>query len=689
MTGMTGIPLLTDIVIILALSLGVVVLFHRIRVPPVVGFFLTGILAGPHGLGLIQAVHEVEVLAEVGVVLLLFVIGMEFSLESLLRMGRTLVLGGPIQLVLTGGAGLALGLLLGTGAGEALFLGFLLALSSTAIVLRLIQQRGELDTPHGRTALGILIFQDLAVVPMMLLLPVLAGRAEGPGAALLLLARAAAVLAAVFFAARFLVPFLLRQVVRTRSRELFLLAVVAVGLGVAWLVSAAGLSLALGAFLAGLVVSESEYSHQAVSDVIPFRDVFTSFFFVSLGMLLSPTFLLDHWLVLPAVVAGVLALKTAAAGAAALVVGYPLRTALLAGLSLSQVGEFSFILAESGLDLGLLDEALHPWFLGVAVLSMAATPFLLEAAPRLVEVAESLPVLSRWARRSLVAPPDAVAPPSDHVIVVGFGLNGRNVARACRVAGVPYVCIEINPETVRKERAEGLPIQYGDATQPTVLENAGIGAARVVVVAISDAAATRRITALARSLNAPIHIIARTRYLQETEALLYAGADEVIPEELETSVEIVSRILAHYLVPRREIESFVTEIRADAYAMFRSLGLGGATGAELGMGLPDVEVATLRVAAGSELAGLTLAESDLRGLYGVTVVAVRREGTIEPNPGGDSRVEAGDILVLLGLPEELRAAETLFAAPEGGATPPEGGASPEEGEKSSSAGTSG
>lgn len=666
---MPGIPLLADIVVILALSVGVLILFHRARIPAVVGFFLTGILAGPHGFGLVQAVHQVEILAEVGVVLLLFVIGLEFSVETLLRMGRTLLLGGSTQVLLTGAAGFAAGLLLGVGTGEALFLGFLLALSSTVVVLRLIQERGELDAPHGRTALGVLIFQDLAVVPMMLLLPLLAGRAAGVGEALLLMVRAAAILVAVFVAARFLVPFLLTQVVRTRSRELFLLAVVTVGLGVAWLISAAGLSLALGAFLAGLVVSESEYAHQAMSEVIPFRDVFASFFFVSLGMFLSPDFLVDHWLLLPAVVLGVLVLKTATAGVAALFVGYPLRTAVLAGLALSQVGEFSFILAVAGLEIGLLDAEGHAWFLGVAVLSMAATPFLLRAAPRLVRVAEGLPLLRRWATRSVVAPSGSVEPLSDHVIVVGFGLNGRNVARACRAAGVPYVCVEMNPETVRRERAAGVPILYGDATQPTMLEQAGIGSARVMVVAISDAAATRRITAQARSLSPPAHIIARTRYLQETEALLDAGADEVIPEEFETSVEIVSRILAHYLIPRREIESFVTELRSGAYAMFRRLGVAGPSAAELGMALPEVEVASLRVDPGSPLTGLTLQESDLRQLYGVTVVAIRRRDTVLPNPGGETRVEPEDILVLLGLPEELRAAEGLFVGSDASSGP--------------------
>lgn len=666
---MPGIPLLADIVVILALSVGVLILFHRARIPAVVGFFLTGILAGPHGFGLVQAVHQVEILAEVGVVLLLFVIGLEFSVETLLRMGRTLLLGGSTQVLLTGAAGFAAGLLLGVGTGEALFLGFLLALSSTVVVLRLIQERGELDAPHGRTALGVLIFQDLAVVPMMLLLPLLAGRAAGVGEALLLMVRAAAILVAVFVAARFLVPFLLTQVVRTRSRELFLLAVVTVGLGVAWLISAAGLSLALGAFLAGLVVSESEYAHQAMSEVIPFRDVFASFFFVSLGMFLSPDFLVDHWLLLPAVVLGVLVLKTATAGVAALFVGYPLRTAVLAGLALSQVGEFSFILAVAGLEIGLLDADGHAWFLGVAVLSMAATPFLLRAAPRLVRVAEGLPLLRRWATRSVVAPSGSVEPLSDHVIVVGFGLNGRNVARACRAAGVPYVCVEMNPETVRRERAAGVPILYGDATQPTMLEQAGIGSARVMVVAISDAAATRRITAQARSLSPPAHIIARTRYLQETEALLDAGADEVIPEEFETSVEIVSRILAHYLIPRREIESFVTELRSGAYAMFRRLGIAGPSATELEVALPEVEVASLRVDPGSPLTGLTLQESDLRQLYGVTVVAIRRRDTVLPNPGGETRVEPEDILVLLGLPEELRAAEGLFVGSDASSGP--------------------
>jgi CPA2 family monovalent cation:H+ antiporter-2 len=661
------VPLLTDLVVLLVVSIGVLYLSHFIRLPPIVGFLVSGLLVGPHGLRLIRGVEQVEQLAEIGVVLLLFTIGLEFSLADLLRMRRPVLLGGSLQVLGVTLAVYVVSLATGLPTNEALFLGMTASLSSTAVVLTLLQQSGEIDAPHGRMSLAVLVAQDLMIVPMMLLVPVLAG--SGGGLALSLggfVARAVAVLVLVLLLGRFVVPQLLERVVRTRSRDLFLLTVVTVCLAVAWSSALAGLSLALGAFLAGLLISESEYSHQALADILPFRDLFAAFFFISVGMLLDLNLAVTQPFFLAALVAGVLAIKVIAAGAASLVVGSTLRTGVISGMALSQVGEFSFVLAGAGLAAGLMTDATYQWFVASAVATIGVTPFMLRAAPRAATLFGRLPIGERRAVARETQPPSG--PLENHIVIVGYGINGRNVARASQMAGVPYVVVDMNPQIVAAERARGVPIHYGDATRQALLEHLGLKKARAVVIVLSDAAATRQVTAAVRAVNVGCTIIARTRYVREVDALKALGADTVIPEELETSVEIVSRVLASYLVPRREIEAFVSEIRAGDYEMWRSPATAGADLLDLKHALTDLEITSLRVDPGSAIAGQRLIDSDLRRLYGVTVVAIRRGEDVLANPGGDEVVQADDLLVVLGLGEEIAAASVLVVA-----EPDEGG----------------
>ncbi|NMC48446.1 MAG: potassium transporter KefB, partial [Desulfovibrio sp.] len=347
--------LLKEIVVVFCLSIGVIFLCHKIRVPAIVGFLLTGVLAGPHGLGLVSSVHEVETVAEIGVILLLFTIGLELSVSELVKLKKPVFLGGSTQVLLTILAFAGAGVWLGLSTGQAVFAGFLTALSSTAIVLKLLQERAEVESPHGRITLSILIFQDLIIVPMMLLVPFLSGQSQAEGSALVLMTvKGFGVVALVFFLARKIVPRVLAAVMRTRSRELFLLTTLGICMSVAFLTASLGLSLSLGAFLAGLIMSESEYSLSALEGILPFRDVFTSLFFVSVGMLLNTAYFFSHADTVLAVTAAVLALKTAIAAAAARILGYPLRPAVLVGLCICQVGEFSFILAKTGLSQNLI-----------------------------------------------------------------------------------------------------------------------------------------------------------------------------------------------------------------------------------------------------------------------------------------------------------------------------------------------
>ncbi|HVH68616.1 MAG TPA: cation:proton antiporter [Gemmatimonadales bacterium] len=658
---MTQFVILKDLAIIFAVSLLVVLTFHRLKLPALPGFIVAGVVLGPNALGLVSDAHQVESLAEVGVILLLFTIGIEFSLSRLREMGRQVVVGGGAQvgltLALAGAAAAASGL----AWRVALLVGFLVALSSTAIVLKGLADQGEIDAPHGRLATGVLVFQDLCVVPMMLVLPFLAGRSSGGAVGLLIaLAKAVLVVIGVLILARSVVPRALGLILQTRSRELFLIAVILIGTLTALGTAAAGASLALGAFLAGLVISESDYGHQAMAELLPFRDVFISLFFVTVGMLVHAGFLRDHPMLAFGGVAVIMGGKALLAAVGPALMGYSGRVALLAGLAVSQIGEFSFVLAREGRSAGLLAEDPYQAFLAVAVLTMLVTPFLLQGGPTIVDRLERVIPLDRLLpglQRQMIAA--AEQPLTDHVIIAGYGLNGRNLAAALRSIQAPYLIVELNAQTVQQARAHGEPAFYGDATREEILRALGVERARMLVVAISDPVATRRMVRVARGLNPRVHIIARTRYVAEIPELTRLGADSVIPEEFETSIEIFARVLAHYSVPRSQIEELVNQIRASHYAALR----GGDRRLTLGCvpGIPQMAVERLPLPSGSPLVGQTLAGTGLRKRTGALVLSVTRGMEEMPTPGPNLRLAVGDVLVVVGQPQQLRAAAAMVA----------------------------
>ncbi|MEK7485860.1 MAG: cation:proton antiporter [Planctomycetota bacterium] len=649
-----GIPLLVDIFFIFALSILVTILSLRIRIPILVGFLLTGILAGPYGFKLIHAVHEVEILAEIGVILLLFTIGMEFSLESLLQIKRIIFFGGMFQVFCT-----ILIVFLGfrqagQSFGESIFAGFLIASSSTAIILKILQEVAEIDSPHGRISLAILIFQDIIVVPMMLFIPLLTGKTENLSNSLfLLLMKGSGIILFVILSSRWLVPTLLFQVLKTRSVELFLLCILTICLGIVWLSASLGLSLALGAFLAGLIISESEYAHEALSNILPFKTVFSSLFFVSIGMLLDVRFLMDHLLLVSLGVFGVLLLKAFVAILAVIILGYPMRSAILVGLLLCQIGEFSFILAKQGLAAGLIPQEDYQLFLSISLLTMIGTPFILVYRNFLADLFLKIPFPVSLKRGSKTIQENQSNPLHDHLIIVGYGLNGRNLAKAAKVSGIQYVILEMNPEVVQKERLAGELIYYGDATNQVVLEHIGIYQARIIVIAISDPVASRRVTDCARKMNSAMSIIVRTRYIQEMKPLLALGASEVIPEEFETSIEIFTRVLLKYLVPRAEIEKFITELRSDQYEMFRTLNQPETSIKDLKIHLPHIEISSLKVDPQSTIAGKTLMEIEMRKKYEVNVLAIQRSNAILLNPNGEMPLLGNDLLFVIGTSKHI------------------------------------
>ncbi|MCX7766621.1 MAG: cation:proton antiporter, partial [Candidatus Sumerlaeia bacterium] len=421
-------PILNEIVIILGLAVVVLLISHYLRLPTIVGLLITGVLAGPHGLGLVYSVNEVENVAAIGVILLLFTIGIELSIGNLLQLRKSFLLGGSMQVLLTILVVSLIARQAGLPANKAVFIGFLISLSSSAIVLKILQDKAEIDSPHGRTSLAISIFQDVAIVPMMLLTPLLAGTvAEYKGGFLLTFLKGLVIIVIVIFSANILVPRILHQVVRTKSRELFLLTIVVICFVVAWSTASAGLSLALGAFLAGLIISESRYSHHVLGNVIPFRDVFTSIFFISIGMLLDTKFLLNNAGLIILCVLGVLIIKTLLIGLVTALLMLPLRVVLLVGIALSQVGEFSFVLARIGYQYDLITEEIYQLFLAVTIVTMALTPFMMSLATPIINLALNLPLPHRLKRGLLLDSRlggDRQQPElKDHLIIVGFGVN--------------------------------------------------------------------------------------------------------------------------------------------------------------------------------------------------------------------------------------------------------------------------
>jgi len=643
-----------DLILILAMSIVVVLTFMRLRLPPILGFLLTGVIAGPHALGIVSGVEEVEALSELGVVLLLFSIGIEFSIKDLLASGRTVFMGGLVQVGLTTVLVSIFCKALGLGTAEAVFSGVLVSMSSTAIVLKTLDDRYEITTPHGKNTLSILIFQDLLVVALMPLLPIAVHAKTGiEGGIGVLVAKAASLLAFLYVSYRWAVPWLLHQIARTKSRDLFLLSVVLLCIGIAWLTSRLGLSPALGAFLAGLIISESEYSQEALGRVLPLRDIFMSLFFISVGMLLDLGFVADHLPAITGLAVLVVGMKTFTGSLSTLALGFPFRSTVLTGLALAQIGEFSFILSGTGLAMGLIGSGTYQTILAITLATMAATPFLINTSPALADLSVRMPLprrlLTGLKTSGALARGEARAVDMEgHLVVIGYGLNGRNVSKAAAMAGIPRVVIEMNPDTVRSERKKGEPIVYGDATQEAVLRYVCTEKANVVVITIPDAASARRVTELVRKMNPHAHIIARTRYVKEVEPLLALGADQVIPEEYETSIEIFSRALSEYMVPRDDIERLIADLRSSGYSMLRSLSGEATTMTDLQRTLPDFKVHTLRVHPGCPIASRPLIETQVRKRHKVSILAIRRGERTIVNPGGEDTLEPGDVIVVSG-----------------------------------------
>jgi CPA2 family monovalent cation:H+ antiporter-2 len=658
-------PLFADLLIILLVSVPVAFACLRLKLPLLVGLMLTGIVIGPYGLGLIKELEAIEILAEIGVMLLLFTIGLEFSLHRLREMKRLVLVGGGLQVGLTIAATAGAAILFGRELNQAIFFGFLVALSSTAIVLKSYAERNEVDAPHGRAAVGILIFQDISIVLMMLLVPVLGGKdAASFGAIAAKLGGSLLGLIVIVAAAWLLVPLLLKKIVRLKSPEVLLLLVVLVCLGISFVTAQFGLSLALGAFIAGMVLADSDYSHQVTADILPFRDVFNSIFFVSIGLLLSVGALIENlftvflWVVL--LVVG----KALIVWVVIQLLGFPQRVAAMTALGLAQIGEFSFVLAKAGRSVDLLPDTDYQSFLAASIISMIATPFMIAAAPRFGYFIQSIVPDKKSAEDAPEAEEElhitSTGGLNNHVIIVGYGLNGRNLARVLRAVTVSYTILDLNAETVREAKEKGEKINFGDATRREVLHHAAIENANALVLAMSDPQAARRTVRQARALNEKIYIVVRTRYTSEITELLRYGADEVIPEEFETSIEIFSRVLLRYGVDRHTIENQIERVRRQGYEMLRSPSLQRVEMSNLNAALHEATTENIKLSQDSPVVGKTLGELDLRGKTDATLIAVVRGDNTKIGPGANYKLQEDDILILFGKPESIERAIKLL-----------------------------
>lgn len=620
---------------------------------------LTGVIAGPHLLALVSGQHEIELMAEIGVVLLMFSIGIEFSLQHLIRIRKVVFLGGLMQFSLTSALVLFLARFYGLSWQSALFIGFITSLSSTAIVLRILQDRSEISSNYGRTVLGILIFQDIMLVPLILFTNILGGETVNMGQQILILAaKAVGILAFVYVGYKWIIPWLLHFIANRKNQELFLMSIFLICLAVAFLTSKLGMSLAFGAFLAGLMISGSDYSYNAFGNLIPFKDTFTSFFFVSIGMLLDLSFIGDNlWLVF-GTLALVLIIKTLIAGGTGFMLGHTLRGTVMVGMALCQVGEFSFILAKIGQEASLISDFYFQLFLSVAVISMSLSPLFMMVAKPLANQMLKLPLPKFWVNGLFPLQEIPLPDLSNHMVIIGKDIRAQNLAFLATNHEIPFISVAFDPGLVREKQKKGEAVIYGDAMNEPILEKAHVDKADIVIISVGDTIASLAITEKVRAMNKNAYILTRTKFTEEMEDLYHQGATHVVPEKFETTIELFKQVLKKRLVPTQEISQIIRRIREDHYGIFRDVI--PAKNNIFFEELPEFEINAYNIEDGAPIVNQSLKDISLRNNTGVTLLAIKRENEIIEHPAADIIFLAHDCVYLLGKPEQLEKAETLL-----------------------------
>ena len=640
--------LIEDLAVLLLVSLPINLLFHKLKLPSVMGYLIAGVVIGPYGGQLIDDIESVKHLAEIGVILLLFVIGLEFSLTRLLKDLVSVCGIGGLQLALTAGTAGWIVHLYGFAQNQSIALGLLVALSSTAIVLKMITDSAEIDTLHGKLCIGTLLFQDLCVVPIMLLVPLLAkAGAISHMEFFFAMFQSIAAVVAIFFLSKLIVPSMLAWIAHTGNKEHLTLSVIFIILITGWVSHKMGLTLVMGALIAGMIISDSEYNHQIIIDILPLRDYFSSIFFISVGMLLQVGVFFDSVLYCLALVASVILFKMFLTFLSCILFRTPIRISLIVGMRLAQIGEFSLIIAAISLEQGLLNNYQYQVLLVISILSMLVTPLMIQISSRL-----SIWIFSNMKTEESKDKKEEAL--NEHVIISGYGLGGRTLAKVLQEAQIPFMVLELSGEKVKRALTEGLTTHYGDCTQEETLLRAGVKRARMIVYAINDQVSTERAVRLTRKLNQNIKIMVRTRLTSQVEELKTAGADEVIPEEFETSIEIFCRVLRDYRIPNNIIEQQVELIRMEGYSMFRGLSLNTESLKKFSTYLTATLTESFFILEGSWICGKTLAEINISS--GSTIIAVVRNNQPHPNPGAEFLILSGDILILFGSHMQLNKA---------------------------------
>jgi monovalent cation:H+ antiporter-2, CPA2 family len=653
--------ILKNIVIIFALATGVNFLFNRLKVPTVVGYLLTGILAGPHLLSLVGGEHhEIEVLAEIGVVLLLFTIGLEFSLKHLLRIRRIVFFGGFLQVFITAAVFYVVSMFYDLDWRSGIFIGFLIALSSSALVLKLLQERSELSSNYGRTVLGILIFQDLILVPLLLFTNILADSSVEVGREILILTvKASAILVFVYVGNKWLLPWLLHKIALARNQELFIMSILLICFSIAMLTYELGMSIAFGAFLAGLMISDSEYSHSAFANMMPFKDIFTSFFFISVGLMLDVSFVVDHpWLVLVSV-GLVIVLKTVIAGGVGFILGHTFRGTVLVGLALSQVGEFSFILAKIGLDLEIISRYYFQLFLAVSVITMAFTPFAIKLSSPIANMMLKLP-LPEFLVNGLFPLKEMVIPEmTNHLVIIGKDASALKLSMMARYFELEHVSIVFDPAIVKEKIENGDNVVYGDAVNEPILHKAHVESADLVVVSVGNIIATMSIIGQVKNLNKNARIVVRAHNVEQIADLYRVGADQVLPEKLEIAIDMFNRVLEEKHYPLKEINRMLTHLRNIHLGEFTEKDK--VNHASILDELSTINISAVTVEEGSAADGKSTWDLKLRKETGVTLLSIKRGEQIIEHPDPNTLMHGRDIAYLLGNPEQINLASELFS----------------------------
>ncbi|MBI5443548.1 MAG: cation:proton antiporter [Deltaproteobacteria bacterium] len=656
--------LASDIVIILLVASSMGLVAHKLGQPLILAYLLTGIVIGPHTGGItVSGIHEIEMLAEIGVALLLFALGLEFSFRDLQPVRAVAVIGTPLQMILTAAYGFAAGRWMGWDAVASLWLGALISLSSTMVILKTLMSQGQLGTLSSRVMIGMLIVQDLAVVPLLIILPKLHDPAVGLPLVGWAALKAALFLALVIFLGTKVLPRLLRIVAGWNSRELFLLAITALGLGVGYATYLLGLSFAFGAFVAGMVLSESDYGHHALSDIIPLRDIFGLLFFTSVGMLLDPAFLAANWQSVALLVALVAVGKAAVFAGVTRVFGYRNVVPMAVGLGLFQIGEFSFVLAQVGLRSNSISPDGYSLFLSTTVLTMFLTPFVSRLTAPLYRVQRRL--FPGTPFQTMDLPRGGLR---DHVVIAGGGRVGQHVARVLTGLGVEVVVIEVDYRQMEKIRAGGAPVVYGDASQDVVLEAAGVPPARLLLLTIPALEVARTAVHRVRSLNPRLPIVARSEGVEQMQSLYDEGVDLVVQPEFEGGLELTRQALVNLDFPATEVQRYADAVRRELYGPIRETSGEQRTVALLRHARGLLELDWVSLSPASPLRGLSIREAAVRTRTGASLVGVIRGGNFRPNPEADERFEPDDLLAVIGADEE-RAAFKALAEP--GTPPPE------------------